>query len=364
VKLLSLTKAAQEVFLKGQMTAGHAILLARLTPAEQKRAMDREGGGLFTVEHLLWDPDADDPYKNDDAIKPVSVREFEGWIDQHVKFDRAAADPMLFPETVETVKAAVEKAETVVQITHESYVQPEARDGKERIYGPRSWKEVTGKKGCPKAVTGVIVAGPGRGAAFKVCIDKKGCKVHWAAEQKEAKRRAAGVSREGKTEEERDRRRQNEEEQRAEAQRTRWKKAEPAIAKALAAAVQKASARATGLLAEIVLDQCVNHSRRTKGADALFSRGTTAEDFIRYAAFQVLCAQLDHWRAPVEFPKRAKAFGLDVKKIVDEVAPAPKAEKPAQTSGKKKRMARSASRASSRPGTAGFAAGARSGSGR
>jgi len=338
VKLLSLTKAAQDAFLKGQMTAGHAILLARLTPAEQKRAMEREGGGLFTGEHLLWDPA--EQGAGEEAVKPVSVREFQGWIDQHVKFDRAAADPMLFPETVGTLAKATEAAEKVVQITHEHYVQPEARDGKERIYGPRSWKEVKGKKGCLKAVTGVIVAGPGRGEAFKVCIDKKGCKVHWAAEQKDSKQRARAVSRSGKTGEDRyERERQLAAQQRTreEAEAARWKKARPQILTAVAAAVKKASPRSGGFLAEIILERFQPDYGRPRDAGDYVARGTTAEDLVRHAAFCALVAELAEWDAPREFPKRAKAFGLDVKKIVDEVAPAPKVEKAVvQTAGKKK----------------------------
>ena len=343
VKLLSLTKAAQEAFLKGQMTAGHAILLARLTPAEQKRAMEREGGGLFTGERLLWDPD--EQGHPEEAIKPVSVREFGGWIDQHVKFDRAAADPMLFPETVTILTKATEAAEKVVQITYEHYVQPEARDGKERIYGPRSWKRVTGKKVCPKAVTGVIVAGPGRGDAFKVCIDKKGCKVHWAAEQRESKQRARAVGQGGKTGKdfyERQRQRDEEEQQRKQAIRARWKKAEPAILTALAGAVKKASARAGALLASIILERCDEDYGVPKDAAKYVPIGTTAEDFVRHAAFKLLANDLREYSAPEDFPKRAKAFGLDVKKIVDEVAPVPKPEKPALQSsarGKAKKKA-------------------------
>lgn len=337
VKLLSLTKAAQESFLKGQMTAGHAILLARLTQAEQKRALERDGGGLFTDERLLWDPE--EQGRPEESVKPVSVREFQGWIDQHVKFDRAAADPMLFPETVETVAKAKETAEKIVQITHEHYVQPEARDEKERIFGPRSWKRVEGKKVCPKAVTGVIVAGPGRGDAFKVCIDKKGCKVHWAAEQKEAKRRVGRLSREGKTGEaafERNRRLDEERRKQEETERARWKKAEPQILTALAAAVKKASTRAGGLLASIILERCDEDYGRPKDAVKYVPVGTTAEDFVRHAAFKLLANDLREYQAPQDFPKRAKAFGLDVKKIVDTIAPAPKAEKPVQTSGQSK----------------------------
>src|SRR5439155_5611906 len=96
------------------------------------------------------------------------------------------------------VAAATEQTEKVIQLTHDLYVQAEARDPKERIYGPRSWKRADGKKKariCEHAVTGVVVVGPGRGEAFRVCIAKEKCAVHWAAEQKERKRRADAAAR-------------------------------------------------------------------------------------------------------------------------------------------------------------------------
>jgi hypothetical protein len=57
---------------------------------------------------------------------------------------------------------------------------------------------------------------------------------------------------------------------------------------------------------------------------------------VRHLAFTILVGEACGWRAPEEFPKRAKAFGLDVRKVVDQVAPAPKAERPAAPPAKKK----------------------------
>src|SRR5262245_46975913 len=55
VKLLALIPKAQALLRDTRMTAGHAILLARLTPKDQERAIRpvREGGGLFEHEHGL-----------------------------------------------------------------------------------------------------------------------------------------------------------------------------------------------------------------------------------------------------------------------------------------------------------------------
>src|SRR3990167_10092058 len=60
LKLLALAPPAQELFWDGTIMAGHAILLARLTAAEQARAIGTPpgyaDGGLLRVEALLWDP--------------------------------------------------------------------------------------------------------------------------------------------------------------------------------------------------------------------------------------------------------------------------------------------------------------------
>ena len=58
IKLLDLTKEAQQAFLEGEFTAGHAVILARLKPADQKRAMDtNERDGLFRTEGYLFTPE-------------------------------------------------------------------------------------------------------------------------------------------------------------------------------------------------------------------------------------------------------------------------------------------------------------------
>jgi len=344
MKLLGLTKAAQALSFDGKITAGHAILLARLTPKDQARVIGTAergyaDGGLFTREQLLWDPERDTRLVSvlageKDPGKPISVRELQAWIDKHVRFQAAAADPMLFPETVGAVTAAKEQAEKIVPITHEHYIDPAAREG--RTFGPRSWKRAdgTGKhKRCEHAVTGVVVIGPGRSEAFKVCIAKEKCATHWGAEQKERKARAAGAAKQGKSGEQRweiEQRKQREQHARDEAELARWKKAAPAILEALAERVKKAPAKATGLLAQIVLGQLQEDPwNMPKGAASTTSfvpLGTTAEDLVRHAAFKVLRGECYEYQAPREFLKRAKAFGVDVKKIVDAVAP------PVQTS--------------------------------
>jgi len=203
VKLLDLVPAAKTLLLDGHISAGHAILLARLQPDQQKRAislsrdsMGRIKGPLFEREDALFTPEGqvaaraakkEDPYG---GLKACSVRELEAWIDQHCRFDTGAPVSVeLFPQTAHVV----EDAKTVVFITYNHHVDPDAKDGNtQRIYSVVSWKRADGKeksKSCARSVTGVFVVGPGRGEAMEVCVTKD-CDVHWGKE-KRAKARAA-----------------------------------------------------------------------------------------------------------------------------------------------------------------------------
>lgn len=325
LKLLSLTKEAQELFLSDKFTAGHAILLARLSPSQQKAAME-DDGGLFQHEYVNDDLFLDAQEREaHDVVKPRSVREFQCWINDHVRFDRSDPDPMLFPETTKIIQDAKEKAEKIVPITEEHYVQTSARSN-ERTIGPRSWARADGKSGsktCAHSVTGVIVVGPGRGQAFKVCTAKETCKVHWGQWQKEREQRAKQSSSPASQKEKE--RLQKAEQQRQEAERkneerrARWMKALPVIRKTLADTIKKTPTDAKSFLSEVVLSEVRGYHRIEK--NSLIPRGKTAEDFIRYASYIALCNDLDNYRSPDEFPKTAKKLGLDIWRVINETQP-------------------------------------------
>lgn len=197
LKLLSLIPKAKEYFVQGKFTAGHAIILARLSPDQQKMCIESRNGGMFDYEHAghLFDEKSEK-----EAIKCRSVRELQVWVDDHVRFDKEKVDQMIFPETAKVLESLKEKAEKVVSITEDFHVQTSARND-ERVIGPRSWVRADGKAGtktCDYSVTGVFAVGPGRGTAMKVCIAKEKCKTHWASWQKErianAKRRGSPKS--------------------------------------------------------------------------------------------------------------------------------------------------------------------------
>ena len=353
LKLLQLTPAAQHIFLDNRFTAGHAILLARLSPADQARAIDPnehdalftfQGGGLFD-ESDGADDEPSDPFAH---LKPRSVREFEGWIDRHVKVDAEAIDPVLFPEAAEAVDLARGRGEKIIPIMRLDQT-PEAARGGERIYTRAAWKRADGAQGsrtCDHGELGIVSIGPGRHEAFTICRKRDRCTVHWRAEMKvkaarqdQAKKATAGgedprkVERTNYAEQNRQRK---EQEARDDAERVRWTKARPAILEALGAAVKRAPAAAAGPLGRILVAAIDDlYGVRTSAlADKVLSRGKTAEDLIRFAALVVLMRELALYRAPQDFPARAKALGIDVRKIVDKAAPVEKPKPAVQTSAR------------------------------
>lgn len=190
MKLCALVEPLRKVFLADGITSGHAIILARLSAVDQRRCMDA-ADGLFDAERGLYSTGAE--------RKSRSVRELQGWVDKHVRFDAGAADPMLFPDTIQVVTEAKEAEEKIIPITYEHYIPPEAREG--RTFGPRSWKRADGgvgrdncgrskkSKPCAHAVTGFVAVGRDRGEAFKVCVARDRCRIHWGQEIREKARK-------------------------------------------------------------------------------------------------------------------------------------------------------------------------------
>ena len=348
MKLTQLIPALRDVFLDGRITAGHAILLARLKPEDQKRAMGEpdhfDMGGLWTEERGLF-MDSAEP----EPSKAVSVRELSAWIDRNVKLEPADVDQMLLPETHRKLADAATDGEKILRITRDDTTHEVLKDGPKVILS-RSWERADGlekSKTCEHSNIGHVVIGEGRGETFLVCVAKKKCATHWpdhvkavrAAEKEAAavasgKKAAPAKPKKDKWQlAEEKRQREHEARQREQA---RFVNARPAILEAIAAAVKKASAKPTGELARLILARVQqNWQARGVKVSAYVPLGKTAEDLVRHAAFIVLNDHAHEWSAFEDFPKRAKAFGVDVQKIVDEVAPAPKPEKPAGKKGKK-----------------------------
>lgn len=210
IKLLQLIPAAKKLLREGTISAGHAIILARLTPTDQKRAlgdpdsvddyrMNVRSGGVFRPEQVEGELEL----KGGD-VGVRSVRELQQWVHDNVRFIESYVDPVLFPDTFETLAEAQQSADKVVHITHDHAVTDGARDPAMRTYGHRGWKRADGRersKKCDRSVIGLVVAGDHQSEAFRVCVNKNRCKVHWPQEaatyarrQKEAKKQAKAAT--------------------------------------------------------------------------------------------------------------------------------------------------------------------------
>ena len=331
LKLLQLIPHAKKLLLEDRITAGHAILLARLKPEEQKRALAPDNNDLWKMENLLFAPDQE---LDEDPVKIVSVRELQSWIDQHVRFDKKASiDPMLFPQTADIVKAAVEEKEKVIQISHNYQTPPDAKEGNtERIYSCNSWKLADPKKGvpgCPKTKLGVIVVGPERGEAFRVCTDKE-CVVHWAKEKREREKQAKANS-----SPEQENARYNAERETRKRKETEWKNACPKIFEACAEKIKDCK---LGVWSEII--QRWELRGWLKDAVSLLGKPKSAEDWLRIICLTLIMGECNEWQAWQRFPPRAKRLGVDVAAILKAQAEALEKSEKVQTSGKTKKNRR------------------------
>lgn len=207
LKLLELVPEAQALLARGVITAGHANVLARCAPELQRRAVDldaaahdalfeREATLLTVAEQDVVDLAVEfDPYRE---LKTRTVRELEAWVAQHERLALTSETTAeLFPETVRQAAAAPK----VVHLTYGYQVHPDVKTpGAPRIYSGRSWQRADGHEGstpCDHRVLGVIVEGAGYGQAFEVCLNKDGCSVHWAREQKQKRQQAKARAAEG-----------------------------------------------------------------------------------------------------------------------------------------------------------------------
>jgi ParB family chromosome partitioning protein len=197
LKLAELVPAGEKAFLEETLSAGHAILIARLQPEQQKEALE---------------------YALDEYDKP-SVRDLSEWIQREIFLDlHSAAFPKDSAELLPGVVACVncpkrtgftpalftdikkkdtctdascfhKKADVFVRlkIAEESekagklVLQLTSEYGKPKQAGALShdlWQEYEAKGAkCPSAEQGVVLDGRNQGKTIAICRDKK-CKVH------------------------------------------------------------------------------------------------------------------------------------------------------------------------------------------
>lgn len=355
--LLKLIPELQQYLWDKVITRGHAILLARLAPEQQKKVMGnpkgmnrygyRDGTGLFQPEHADHDPDQP-ALALKQPIKAKSVRELATYINDHVRFDPAKNDlPNLFPAAEAALKeAAAEDDLAPVYITYDYQLKFDAKDHKVRTYGVSSWHRADGKKRskqCDWSRIGIVAAGRDRGDAFRVCVNRDKCDVHFKAARAEAKRRAAvrakyaGSNDDGEDRWEREERIRKAQQKVREAERVRWRKAAPQLYQALAAALRKESSGPEEKIGRYLRGR-ETEAIASIGKEAAkhFPVGRTAEEFLRYIAYCWLAYNIDDPWDTASCIKELKVWGVDAQKIVDEVAPKPQPAKPPATKKAKK----------------------------
>ena len=337
LRLLQLTKDAQRLYLAGRFSLGHAILLSRQSAEVQGRLLDpddrgmefrapfwREEGGhdLFDLPDDAPDPRERDPYH---GLVPKSVAEVRAWVDDHVRFAPDAVDvPVLFPDTADNVVHAEEAALRVVNITHSYHLQPDAKDeGGGRVYGPTNWKRAE-DQACEHAVLGVIVAGPGRGESFPVCVEKKKCDRHWKAERQQAAKRATALAK-GGTSADDYLERQRRADAKRQVERERWEKAAPVLRTAFEERLATLPVTVDGPFGKVLVDRFLVGER---------PKVATLEELVR-AGVQRSVANDLHMIWPDRCMALGKLFGVDVTAILKQAVPPAEGQAAAKAKGKR-----------------------------
>lgn len=362
VKLFDMVDVGQQLLQDGRITAGHAILLARLKPEDQERALDPGNSDVWRHERSLDEDEVEvedlDEVGIYHGLKVCSVRELEAWIARHVRFnvfEMAAAAPLEFGDTAEAVMQAQAKSgrgKKVVAITLEYRTPDATRDKNERTYGENSWKraDAHGDGACDFSVLGVVVGGRSYGRSFPVCVAREKCETHWKAEmrarEKDRKARQVGAAtKPGKSAEDSWQARQRKDREREEAERKVWVAATPAIVEACLAKVKALKVPA---LVEVILRAEYVEFNRGGYTDALKQVGpgkADADTSLRALAFGCVMNDIgegEHGygrKSFIEFAK--KTLGVDVAPLLKAAVQtsAPKVAKSAPAKKSKKRAA-------------------------
>lgn len=204
IKLLSLIASAREAFLKGTITLGHALHLARLQPHDQREGLkqcfeerygDREPRPVHVSRLIDWIQRNvlldlhKAPFKKDDAelVKAVGAcvtcpkrTGFNKGLFADIQKQDTCTDPSCFALKIQAyverrgAELAKKSGKQVVRISTENYMTKRVPDVMLRSeYQPIEAK----KERCKSAVEALIVHGSDIGKTRFVCFDKS-CKDH------------------------------------------------------------------------------------------------------------------------------------------------------------------------------------------
>ncbi len=346
--LLKLIPELKDYLRTRVITAGHGVLLGRLKPTDQKRVMGNpsrmnrygyhDGTGLFQPEHADHDPEQPGLALKQ-PIKARSVREVATWINDHVRFKPEENDlPNLFPATAAVLAEAKDEDLAPVYITFDHQLKFDAKDQKTRTYGISSWRRADGKersRKCDWSRIGIVAAGPSRGEAFRVCVNRDKCEIHFKAARSAAKRRRTeaakysdGFAEPGDAGESSWEKQERIRQAKQKALAVRLEKAQPALLEALRTAIAVHRVSSTSALGRFFLNE-TDTPTVPKEFEKYAPKGTNGDSLVRRVVFATICYHLDDTyddaRGMIE---DFRALGVDARKILDEAAPV---EKPAPT---------------------------------
>lgn len=348
MKILDMIPPAKKLLEQERMTLNHAIPIARLTKEQQEAVIHPEDGGLFEYEKAYGldfdgedEEETGDPYR---GLKTRTVRELNAWIAKYIRFDvkqAAKAAPLEFEAVAETVKNAEEepgRGKKVIPITYNTFVAPDAKDPDgERTYGPTSWMRADGKedsKECEHSVLGYIAVGPEYGSAFRVCIAREKCQVHWGKVIKQKARRqkdqASGKAVSAQSEQKKYEEQQRKEQEKRQQAQDRWEVVCPALEKAMKAKL----ADLPGTLPTHLLQKLVKELELPRNTN----QRDLATAMVAKLANNRISQGRGHWyeygeKRMVEW---ANALGVDVKACEPKPEKAPTKAKPSKKPAPKK----------------------------
>ena len=206
MKLLELIPEAQKLLTEDKITAGHAILIARLQPNEQKECLkeiEEEGCGPglsvrdladFIERQIHLDLNSASFSKKDPDLVPEAGpcttcpkrTGFAPMLFPEIKKKDTCTDPGCFNRKIEAYTAHwLEKQSQDSDIpplklsSDGDYRRKKAPENPEEAIPANFYKEITDKKkgSCENAREGIITEGRNKGKVLTVCTDPK-CKIH------------------------------------------------------------------------------------------------------------------------------------------------------------------------------------------
>ncbi|MBK9497077.1 MAG: ParB/RepB/Spo0J family partition protein [Xanthomonadales bacterium] len=302
--LRKLTDAAKAHFLADEITAAHAVRLARLSADDQGKALEE---AVFS--RLFGKTEST-------ALALMPVSDLDDWVRDCVRLDVHAPETAeQFPEIAAALAAEAVEGATILQLDAQYHAKP-IKNGP---LTPAQYHEILTKKDhCPHAQPGVFVLGARRGEIVQVCAQRK-CQQHWPVAEKSDRADASTKTNDD----------WKQERERIERQAALWTIARPRVEAALVEATR-----------DVVLSvETVNRLIGWKFTEILKVLGTTAKELRVVDLPQVMDLAVT-WQSlySADQAKEAvKRFGVDVKAIMKAVEKEQKAAAPttAKTSVKK-----------------------------